>query len=231
MPAFIDLTGNIFGRLTVLNRSQKNIRNRPAWECICECGEKINRPSHDLKNGDTQSCGCLRKDKLRIDLIGQKFGKLTVIKIGENRGKSTSEFWLCKCDCGNENTVSSQHLRENQVKSCGCWFDKSEELLLKEAKERFFSNIEKSPNCWIWKGAFSKGYGMMFYKKHLKSHRFSYFIHKGNIEKDKLICHTCDNPSCVNPDHLYQGTPQDNMNDKIKRNRCKKSYNKQRKTL
>jgi len=225
MKAF-DLTGKVFGRLKVIKRSKENIRNRPAWICICECGNQTHSASHDLKIGDVKSCGCLKKDKLRVDLTNQIFGKLKVIKIGKSRGKSSSEFWLCKCDCGNEHTVSSQHLRLGQVRSCGCLNKKTDEILLNEAKERFFNNLEKLDSCWIWKGLFVKGYGVLFFKKNIKAHRFSYLIHKGELMKGLLICHTCDNPSCVNPEHLYQGTYQDNMDDKITRNRYIKTYKK-----
>jgi len=214
----IDLTGEKFGRLTILSRAKID-KIKPHWNAICECGKETLCSGLDLRNGDKKSCGCLRKDILRIDIVGKRFGKLTVQKIGKSRGKSTAEFWLCKCDCGNEHTVSSQHLRLGQVKSCGCWFEKSDEILLQEAKDRFFNYIEKLENCWIWKGVKIKGYGIMFHKKPVKAHRFSYEIHKGKIEKNKIICHTCDNPSCINPDHLYQGTPEDNSHDAYNRNR------------
>jgi hypothetical protein len=61
----------------------------------------------------------------------------------------------------------------------------------------------------------------MFFKKMIKAHRFSYIIYKGAIEKGKFICHTCDNPLCVNPEHLYQGTALQNKRDAIARNRTK----------
>lgn len=214
----IDLTGKKFGRLTILSRA-KTEKIKPYWNAICECGKETLCSGLDLRSGDKKSCGCLRQELLRIDIIGKKFGKLTVKKIGESRGKSTAEFWLCKCECGNDHTVSSQHLRLGQVKSCGCWFEKPEQVLLDEAKDRFFQNIEKTATCWIWKGVKIDGYGIMFHKKPVKSHRFSFEIHKGKIDKNKLICHHCDNPSCVNPEHLYQGTPKDNSQDAYSRNR------------
>lgn len=63
-------------------------------------------------------------------------------------------------------------------------------------------------------------YGIMkILGKKVAAHRISYELFKGKIKKGKFILHHCDNPPCVNPSHLYQGTPQDNMTDKVKRGR------------
>jgi len=52
-----------------------------------------------------------------------------------------------------------------------------------------------------------------------KTHRYAYEYFNGPLEKDLLVCHKCDNPSCVNPEHLFKGTTQDNIDDKIKKGR------------
>lgn len=89
------------------------------------------------------------------------------------------------------------------------------------AIERFFSRIEKIPfhTCWEWTGAKSKlGYGYLTAKGFPRlAHRMSFLIHNGYLALD--ICHKCDNPSCVNPDHLYSGTHMENMNDRDKKGR------------
>lgn len=61
--------------------------------------------------------------KVRIDLTGQRFGRLTVIKQVEDHISKSGQHksrWLCKCDCGNETTVTSQNLKKGHTKSCGC---------------------------------------------------------------------------------------------------------------
>jgi hypothetical protein len=75
--------------------------------------------------------------------------------------------------------------------------------------------------CWNWrKATTSRGYGTFTYRsKKERANRVSYLVFKGFIPEGIFVCHTCDNPSCVNPDHLYLGTHQQNVDDKLKRNR------------
>ena len=73
-----DLTGRKFGKLTVIERAEKLKNSFIVWKCKCDCGGTIYASTRDLKQGLVKSCGCLRKE--RYNLIGQKFGKLTVLK-------------------------------------------------------------------------------------------------------------------------------------------------------
>lgn len=63
MPKLIDLSGEIFGRLTVIKRTGTNNDGRPVWLCKCACGNFIHVSSHELRSGDTKSCGCLQKER------------------------------------------------------------------------------------------------------------------------------------------------------------------------
>lgn len=91
-------------------------------------------------------------------------------------------------------------------------------------EERFWNKVNKTNNvndCWEWIGAkINKGYGRIkINKKGVLAHRFSYELYNKSIDSNLMICHKCDNPSCVNPNHLFQGTRSDNMKDAFKKGR------------
>ena len=75
--------------------------------------------------------------------------------------------------------------------------------------------------CWLWTACTNKkGYGRLSYKGKLGyAHRIAYQLHKGDIPEDMLVLHDCDNPTCVNPEHLHLGTNADNMIEMYQRNR------------
>lgn len=95
------------------------------------------------------------------------------------------------------------------------------------AEERFWHQVKKGDGCWLWAGATDRdGYGIfrgsIAGKLYTKAHRFSYTLHTGELVPDgKVVMHSCDNPRCVNPDHLSLGTTLDNMLDKVAKGRAK----------
>jgi hypothetical protein len=88
-------------------------------------------------------------------------------------------------------------------------------------KERFFQKVNKTSTCWIWTATKNgDGYGHFSHKKFIyKAHRFSWMLLYGDIPKGVLVLHKCDNPPCVNPEHLFLGTDKDNVHDAIRKGR------------
>lgn len=92
---------------------------------------------------------------------------------------------------------------------------------------RFWDNVEiaEGNKCWTWTGCKDeRGYGKICYggrdfKADYKAHRMAYEMRFGPISDGKVICHTCDNPSCVNPNHLFEGTQADNAQDMSRKGR------------
>jgi hypothetical protein len=89
------------------------------------------------------------------------------------------------------------------------------------ADVRFWLSVTKSDGCWEWsKCRGVSGYGrIQINQKSVEAHRFSYEMHYGPIPEGMCVCHHCDNPACVRPDHLFLGTHGDNANDKINKGR------------
>lgn len=116
-----------FGRLTVLEEVPREQRPSPTgryYLCQCECGNQKVVYGHNLKTGNTKSCGCLSRQTSSINNsidipVSSKFGKLTVIGRATVRPGGEA-FWKCLCDCGNECEVRSHDLRNGHTTSCGC---------------------------------------------------------------------------------------------------------------
>lgn len=92
-------------------------------------------------------------------------------------------------------------------------------------EERFWEKVDKKgkDECWNWKGGKdSHGYGEFYYNKAMtivQVHRLSWIVNNGDIPDGLYVLHSCDNPACVNPKHLFLGTHQDNMKDKVHKGR------------
>lgn len=89
-------------------------------------------------------------------------------------------------------------------------------------RDKFWKKVNKTDTCWLWTSQLRNGYGMFTINyKPLSAHRVSWELHNGPIPKGLLVCHKCDIPSCVNPEHLFLGTIQDNTNDRDSKGRFK----------
>lgn len=119
------LVGEKFGKLTVLEQVEdyvsKKGQHEAQWLCLCECGNTTIVNGANLKNGHIRSCGCIKAS--RENLIGQQFGKLTVIEQAEDYIYSNGNHqsrWVCLCECGNIITTYGNALKSGRTKSCGC---------------------------------------------------------------------------------------------------------------
>ena len=112
---------------------------------------------------------------------------------------------------------------------------------MRNEMDRFIEKVNKGADnekdCWIWTAStYRGGYGH-FRRwvdgkwKMYKAHRYAYEAFKGPLDAKLLVCHTCDNPSCVNPAHLFVGTAKENMQDMIKKGRKSISRNPKHKWL
>lgn len=152
-----DLTNQRFGRLLVLKYHHSDKEGHTFWECQCDCGNKTIVRRDALLENKTVSCGCYHSEnsseRFTIDLIGQKFGKLTVIK-REGSDKFYSALWLCQCECGNTKIISGYSLRRGASNSCGCLKSLGETLIAKLLQENNipFEREVSFEDCYINKG-------------------------------------------------------------------------------
>lgn len=95
------------------------------------------------------------------------------------------------------------------------------QIIAEKYKTRFFQKVRKTESCWIWEGGkFGTGRpAFNFEGRVIAASRFSYFLHYRELPEKLCVCHKCDNPLCVNPEHLFLGTHKDNVDDKVRKGR------------
>ena len=179
MGKIIDLTGRVFGRLSVIGQDTKP----RYWKCQCICGRTKSIFSGNLTRGLTHSCGCLNSEaasKRRLeDLTGKTFGRLTVLKRSHRNDNQGRPMWSCRCVCGTIKDISGWNLRQGMTRSCGClardtwvarclewkalrtprlkWKTKEEKILsyvFDSIKRRCYSDKSKAYNDYGGRGIF-----------------------------------------------------------------------------
>ena len=121
-----DLAGHKYGQLTVLSFHDKKGNNR-RWLCRCDCGTECIKYGHQMRAGQTVSCGCEAKRRQSMagrrnasQLTGQRFGRLVVVGRHGSNGYQKA-LWLCRCDCGEETLAATGSLKSGNTTSCGCF--------------------------------------------------------------------------------------------------------------
>ena len=116
MAKYIDLTGQTFGYLTVLDKADSGGKKGTFWRCQCVCGNTHITDGSSLRRGKVHSCGC---KLLKHDLTGQTFGYLTVLYRAP-KGEIPRSGWVCQCVCGKIHITLGESLRSGKIRSCGC---------------------------------------------------------------------------------------------------------------
>ncbi len=195
--------------------------------CSRICRDKSNtaKPPYNKNNSLLQA---FEKNLIRTNACWdwkiKPKGQITVTYDGKTISAKRASWILYKGKLQNLETI---------ISTCRNKFCTSpDHLILKrpcnsliESYEKYV--VKKFNSCWEWlKVGDVNGYGMLNYRgKILKAHRVSYSIHIGEIPKNLLVLHKCDNPPCTNPDHLFLGSHLDNMKDMDNKNRRKKKLN------
>lgn len=167
MAKKLNLTNQRFGKLLVVEEAERIHKSDGVmWLCKCDCGNFKVISSGNLRGGDTKSCGCLHIETAKklgygskIDLTGQKFGKLLVLADSSKRTVFGHVLWLVKCDCGVVKEITTSNL--HGTKSCGCYVI---ELLMKENPskrpeiKKILSEQKLRENNPAWQGGISPIY-------------------------------------------------------------------------
>lgn len=127
MPKVSNHVGKRVGYLTVLNRAQNDSKHGTQWNCLCDCGNKVIIRGQYLspsKRGYQQKC-CSQKcplylQKFRIDITGQRFGRLVALKSLDVSNANGEVLWQLKCDCGKLVETTGTLVRRGHTQSCGC---------------------------------------------------------------------------------------------------------------
>ena len=240
MGEFIDMAGQIFGKITVVELAYMHKEHGAYWKCLCDCGnsEYFLVSGKNIRQQKVLSCGCLNKKngiKRRNHLTGMKFGLLTVFGMRHDAEKGV--VWLSNCDCGNEEAVESRgaDLKSGKIKSCGCFranklafgenaFNRLYDTYKRRATNKFFEfefskddfRVITQKNCfYCGREPFQKAPPTTSSKK---NKGFGYYVYSGIDRIDNSKGYTKENsvPCCGQCNVAKNGYAESNFIEWIK---------------
>lgn len=216
-----DEIGNIYGYLTVIERAPNSKDGRAMWKCKCKCGNEVIVSGKHLRSGNTKSCGCLKKERIREsrknkhkDMLGRTYGYLTVLDYGDYAIRPDGrhdQMMICKCElCGTITQVRAYDLKLGNQISCGCINSKGNtviKLYLQSQPQYSFKTEYRISDC-----------------KDKNSLPFDFALFKNNelialLEYQGIQHFTCENHGWDNPDKFEKVQ----LHDKIKFDYCQKN--------
>lgn len=167
-------------------------------------------------------------------MIGTKHGRLTVLAKAPSDPKWGMSRWVCECECGATITTFGRTLRNAKCPSCGCAHAEavSEAAKKYNCVDDYLGNTTPNGDCMEWAGHTDRnGYGSVgsYTPKHMEKrtslvHRRVFAMVHGYLPT--IVMHSCDNPKCVNPDHLVAGDHKANSQDAVRKGRLNKGREK-----
>jgi hypothetical protein len=149
---------------------------------------------------------------------GDRYGHRVIVREIDKDVRGARRV-VVRCELCGEEQVTRFHVLRDGADACLRCANRGYQTHM----ARFWARAIPEPNsgCWLWTGRVDgKGYGMfMIDSSNRRAHRLALSFSGVDVPHDRIVCHRCDNPPCVNPEHLYVGTDRDNVNDRESRKR------------